>query len=49
MATLNDWIIILSQSSTVWQNLLVYTVVYRFNETLITLRYDLIRIFPEYV
>ena len=49
MANLNDWIIILSQSGTVWQNLLVYTVVYRFNETLITLRYDLIRIFPEYV
>lgn len=49
MASLIDWIIILSQSNTVWQNLLIYTVVYRFNETLITLRYDLIRIFPQYV
>lgn len=49
MATLNDWILILSQSITFWQNLLVYHVVYRFNETLLDIRSDLIRSFPEYV
>ncbi len=49
MANLNVWILILSQSCTVWQNLLIFHVAYRFNETLLDIRNDLITNFPEYV